>query len=68
MEKYFVTKLGFVVNGDALAVMEELIEMGMKFDAVIADIPQKITTDLISSNRKDFKYMRYWKKIGHLIF
>lgn len=99
MEKYFETKLGFVVNGDALAVMEELIEMGMKFDAVIADIPQKITkndwdkpiplkpmwellyklrkskstpfilftnqpftTDLISSNRKDFKYMRYWEK------
>lgn len=99
MNKYFETDLGFIVNGEALEVMNELIKENVKFDAIIADIPQKITkndwdrpiplkpmwellyklvknertpiiiftnqpftTDLIASNRKNFKYMRYWEK------
>lgn len=99
MKKYYETELGYIVNGDALIVMDELVKSGVKFDAIIADIPQKITrndwdrpiplkpmwellykliknertpiilftnqpftTDLIASNRKHFKYMRYWEK------
>lgn len=99
MEKYFETELGYIVNGDALIVMKELVDMGVRFDAIISDIPQKITkndwdrpiplkpmwellyklrkdkstpiilftnqpftTDLINSNRKHFKFLRYWEK------
>ena len=35
--------MGYIVNGDALIVMDELVKSGVKFDAIIADIPQKIT-------------------------
>jgi len=97
--KYFETDLGYIVNGEALEVMSELIKNEAKFDAIITDVPQEITendwdralhlepmwdsiyelrkskttpiviftnqpftTSLISSNIKDFKYMRYWQK------
>lgn len=79
--------------------MSEMIDKNIKFDAIIADIPQEktqndwdraiplekmwellyklrkdkrtpiilftnqpFTTDLISSNRKHFKYLKYWHK------
>lgn len=43
MKKYYETELGYIVNGDVLIVMDELVKSGVKFDAIIADIPQKIT-------------------------
>lgn len=79
--------------------MQQLIDKGIKFDAIITDIPQEITqndwdrviplermwellyrlrrdvrtpiilftnqpftTDLIGSNKKHFKYLKYWHK------
>lgn len=88
-----------LIHGECLEVMGELINKGVKFDAIITDIPQQITqndwdtiipleqmwkllyklrkdkqtpivlftnqpftTDLISSNRKHFKYLKYWHK------
>ena len=99
MNKYFETDLGCIINDDCLKIMDKMINKNMKFDAIIADIPQEITqndwdrtiplekmwellyklrkdkrtpiilftnqpftTDLISSNRKHFKYLKYWHK------
>lgn len=88
-----------LIHGECLEVMNKLINKGVKFDAIITDIPQQITqndwdriipleqmwkllyklrkdkrtpivlftnqpftTDLISSNREHFKYLKYWHK------
>lgn len=97
--KYFETNLGYIINDDCIKIMDEMIGKNIKFDAIIADIPQEITqndwdrviplekmwkllyklrkdertpiilftnqpftTDLISSNKKHFKYLKYWQK------
>lgn len=86
-------------NGDCLDVLGDLINKGVKVDAIITDPPQEITqndwdrsipftrmwnllyeirksdrtpiilftnqpftTELIASNRKHFKYLKYWQK------
>jgi site-specific DNA-methyltransferase (adenine-specific) len=41
--KYFETDLGYIIHGDCLEVMDELIHNGAKFDAIITDIPYGTT-------------------------